>query len=145
MTEAQIREILIANGVRPDANGEFARNVWNAALALVKAASVAGEPVAYKVNWPIENSVGGRRFYSVEDMAIHRANVEWLGGKAVPLFDAPQPVPPPAEPTEEMCKAGEREVASGRMARYQGWADFCGQIYRAMVKAAHVQTQKGDA
>jgi hypothetical protein len=47
MTESQIREILIANGVRPDANGEFARNVWNAALALVKAASGAGEPNAW--------------------------------------------------------------------------------------------------
>lgn len=52
---------------------------------------------------------------------------------------------PPAEPTEEMCSAGEREVASGRMARYQDWADFCGQIYRAMVKVAPGQAQKGGA
>ena len=84
-TPEQLREMCIAAGVHPNADGHMPHNVW-ALVNKMNDLLPSGEPVAFRVVWPIENSVGGRKLYSAEDMAIHRANVEWLGGTPAPLY-----------------------------------------------------------
>ena len=66
-----------------------------AALSEAKAGgwvAVPVEPVAYRVDWPVEAGVGMRRFYGADEWESARGTVEFLGGIPVPL--APLPNPP---------------------------------------------------
>ena len=77
------------------ATSPHARIEARAALSATKAGggvAVPVEPVAYRVDWPVEAGVGMRRFYGADEWESARGTVEFFGGIPVPL--APLPAPP---------------------------------------------------
>jgi len=66
------------------------------------AAPQQGEPVAYRLDWPADYSVGSARFIGAHD-THWRHSCEVAGGTVVPLYAAPQPQ---GEPVAHLCCGG---------------------------------------
>lgn len=76
------------------ATSPHARIEARAALSAAKAGGwlrLPIEPVAYRVDWPVEAGVGMRRFYGADEWESLRGIVEFFGGVPVPIYALPAP------------------------------------------------------